>query len=73
MMMICLKKNVCPTKVRKELFLLTNIAKGSHHRSSHRRCSVKNGVPKKFCKIQRETPVLESLLIKLQDSGLQPY
>ena len=73
MMMICLKKNVCPTKVRKELFLLTNFAKGSHHRSSHRRCCVKNGVLKKFCKIHRKTPVLESLLIKLQDSGLQPY
>ena len=73
MMMINLKKNVCPTKVRKELFLLTNFAKGSHHRSSHRRCCVKNGVLKKFCKIHRKTPVLESLLIKLQDSGLQPY
>ena len=73
MMMIYLKKNVCPTKVRKELFLLTNFAKGSHHRSSHRTCCVKNGVLKKFCKIHRKTPVLESLLIKLQDSGLQPY
>ena len=49
-MMIYLKKNVCPTKVRKELFLLTNIAKGSHHRSSHRRCCVKNGFLKNLAK-----------------------
>ena len=36
-------------------------------RCSHRRCSIKKGVRKKFCKIHRKTPLPESLfLIKLQ-------
>ena len=34
-------------------------------RSSHRRCSIKNVVVKKFRNVHRETPVLESLLNKI--------
>ena len=35
--------------------------KESHVRSSHRRCFVREGVIRNFAKIQRKTPVPESL------------
>ena len=39
----------------------------SFARSSHRRCSVKNGVLKDFRKFHRKTPVLESVFNKVAD------
>ena len=38
------------------------------HRNSHQRCSRKKGVYKRFRKIYRKTPMLESLFLK-KDTG----